>query len=503
MNKTKKTFYNTLATSAQMLVMQIISLVVSRKVLEVYGSDLNGVNAILSNVMDWILLLEGGLTLASNVALFKPFVNKDYDRCNHILSATKKKFQKIGILVLVCGIAMAVFYPLVIKTNILYIDILLMFSMMSLSTSFSVFYTRKYALLYNVSQSEYINTLVTTIVSVIGNAVIYVIAISGLDYLWIRLVYLLVTIATGLVLAFIAKRRYPFIDYSVEPDNEAIKGTKDVVFQKLTGLLRNSAPMIFISILVSSAYASVYSVYIFVYGFVRKLVLMVITATQSGIGQLIAEKEADDVYKVYRVFEFTSTFAVCWLMSVAIPMTMPFIRFYTKNVSDINYIDGLLLFFIAGDIFIQVMHVPSGTVMNMSGAFKKNKNYQIISIAIMVAAIFILSLLSGIYGLLAGIMIGDLVLAVLEVNYARKSFFKKSYWEFFRPIIVNVLICAPLMYLEMRLLPSVFAVHSFIISGVILAVVNMCGLLLANLIFERERLFSLKNRILSIFAKAR
>ena len=93
MNKTKKTFYNTLATSFQMLIMQVISLVVSRKVLEIYGSDLNGVNAILSNVMDWILLLEGGLTLASNVALFKPFVNKDYDRCNNILSATKIKFQ--------------------------------------------------------------------------------------------------------------------------------------------------------------------------------------------------------------------------------------------------------------------------------------------------------------------------------------------------------------------------------------------------------------------------
>ena len=187
MNKTKKTFYNTLATSFQMLIMQVISLVVSRKVLEIYGSDLNGVNAILSNVMDWILLLEGGLTLASNVALFKPFVNKDYDRCNNILSATKIKFQKIGMLVLVCGLGMAVFYPLFIKTDIRYLDILLMFSMMSLSTSFSVFYTRKYALLYNVSQSEYINTIVTTIVAIIGNVIIYVIASCNLNYLWIRM----------------------------------------------------------------------------------------------------------------------------------------------------------------------------------------------------------------------------------------------------------------------------------------------------------------------------
>ena len=134
--KTKRVFLNTLATCIQMIVAQIISLFISKRVLEVYGSDLNGVNAILSNAMEWILILEGGLTLASNVALFKPYVSGDYEKCNRILSATRKQFRKIGLLVFAVGIGIAAIYPFCIKSDIPKYDICIMFAMMTLSTSY-------------------------------------------------------------------------------------------------------------------------------------------------------------------------------------------------------------------------------------------------------------------------------------------------------------------------------------------------------------------------------
>lgn len=501
MNRTKKTFYNTVATTLQMVVMQIVSLVVSRKVLSVYGSDLNGVNAILSNMMEWILLLEGGLTTASNVALFKPFVKKDFKKCNGILSATKKKFRQIGMLVFVCGIALAVIYPTFINTNINRIDIFLMFTMMTLSTSFSVFYTRKYALMLNVSQSEYINTLLTTVLNIIGNAVVFVVAVLGFDYLWIRTVYLLVTIFNGLIIAYVVKRKFDFIDFSEEPEYDLIKGTKDVVFQKITGLLRSSAPLIFISVLVSAMYASVYSVYVFIYGFIRKCVLMVVNATQSGIGQLIAEKTTDEVYKVFRVFEYTSTLFVCWLMSVAIPMTMPFIRFYTRNVNDINYIDYCLLVFMVINISVQVFHVPSGIVINMSGAFKEDKNFQIASVSVMLVGVILLGMIIGFYGVLLGIAISSIVLAVLEIHYARKKILDKGYKDFFKPIILNIIFLAVPVAIEMKFLPIEFSIPMFVLSGVILFVCNGAFLIIGNIIFERDRLMSLVSRVKGVIGR--
>ena len=501
MGKTKKVIYNTVATSVQMIVAQIISLVVSRRVLEVYGSDLNGVNAILSNMMEWILLLEGGLTLASNVALFKPFVNKDYKSCNRILSATKKQFMKVGTIVLVAGIILAIVYPFFIKTEIPHWDIFLMFTMMSASTSFGVFYTRKYALLLNVSQSEYINTIITTVINIIGNAMVFIVASMRLDYLVVRVVYLLITVITGITISIVVRKRYSFIDYEEEPDFEAIKGTKDVVFQKLTGLVRSSAPLIFISILVSSTFASVYSVYIFIYGFVRKLVMMVINATQSGIGQLIAERKKEEVYNIFRVFEYASTICVCWLMSVAIPMTMPFVRFYTQNVKDVNYVDWLLLFFIASSILVQVLHIPSGIVINMSGAFKEDRNYQIYSCICMGVGILVFSQIWEIYGVLLGILVSSIVLAFFEIRHTRSVFFKKSYSDFFRPLLVCGIGISPVIYIQMQLLPKCFTVVSFVINGIILALVNGIVLVILNIIFEKERFFSLYKRVKNVLVR--
>ncbi len=501
MSKTKRAFYNVLATSIQMIVAQVISLVVSRKVLEIYGSNVNGINAILSNVMDWILLLEGGLTTATNVALFKPFVNKEYDKCSRILSATKKRFLIIGALILGVGLVLAIAYPPFIKTDVRYIDIVIMFTMMSASTAFSVGYVRKYALMFNVSQREYVNTILHTAFNILSGVCIFIAASFEVNYLYIRLIQFVVTIVNGLVIAIIIKKQYSNLNYKAEPDFESIKGTSDVVFQKLTGLLRSSAPLFFISIFVSASYASVYSVYILIYGFIRKLVLMVVTSTQSGIGQLIAEKPTDEVYKVFRIYEYTSIICVCLLMSIAIPMTMPFVRFYTQNVVDMNYVDFLLMFFIATNIFVQVLHIPSGTVINMSGKFKEDKNFQLASSGVLLICSVALNFLWGIYGILLGVLLGAVVLAVCEIVYARSKIFKVSYLEFFRPIIINLLVLIPIVLLESYLLPEKFTVLTFILYGLALALVNGTALVLINLIFEKKRFIKLFNRFKGVFKR--
>lgn len=116
--------------------------------LEIYGADYHGLNAVLSNIMMWILMLEGGLTTASTVAMYKPYMAKDYDRCNEILSASRIKYWQIGGLIFLVGVGVAFIYPFCIKTPVPYWDVCLMFCIMTLSTSFSVFFTRRFAIVY-------------------------------------------------------------------------------------------------------------------------------------------------------------------------------------------------------------------------------------------------------------------------------------------------------------------------------------------------------------------
>jgi len=118
MNRTKLSTLNALLALILTLVNGLLGIVVTRLVIGYFGSDFNGLNSTVNQIVNVLLILEGGFTLASNVALFEPVSKEDYITANGILSATKKKFNKIGVLFLVMGIAAAIVYSFLVKTQL-------------------------------------------------------------------------------------------------------------------------------------------------------------------------------------------------------------------------------------------------------------------------------------------------------------------------------------------------------------------------------------------------
>lgn len=495
MNRTKKVVLNTLVAAVQMIVNQIISLTVSIKVLEVYGSDYHGLNAILSNIMTWILMIEGGLTTASTVALYKPFMKKEYDKCNAILSASRRRFIRIGGVIMATGICVAIVYPFFIKTKIPYWDICLMFIIMSFSTSFGVFYTRKYYIMYTVTQSEYWYELVSIIVSILGSFAIYFLACGKVNYLWIRTCYLVTTVTTGIILALLIRRKFRFLDFNTEPDFASIKGTKDVVAQKMTAVIRTSAPSLFISSMAGTTAASIYAVNIYSYNFIRTVVTKILTATQSGMGQVVAEKDRDSVYAVFRIYEYTATTIVVWLMSSAIVVTIPFVYIYTRNVEGVNYINYFLWLIIPLNYSVQLLHIPSGVIINMNAKFKEDWNFQIISIIAMVISMVTFGKFMGLNGIMLGVTVGSLVLGVQEIRYTRKYIFEKEYGELLKPILIDMLVLLPLMIVEYVLIPKHITIAMFLVCGILVTLIHGTAIFTMNYFFEKERMCSLIKRM--------
>lgn len=501
MSKTKKVMYNTLTAALNMVVYQVIALVVSVKVLEVYGPDFHGLNSILSNVMTWVLLLEGGLTTATTVALYRPFVQKNYEVCNHVLSASRIQFGKIGLSVFCVGTVVAFFYPLFITSDMPYWDICLMFLIMSFSTSFGVAYTRKYAVMYSVSQHEYINQLITIGLSILSSVIVYVLAVTHAHYLWVRTVYMLATVATGVIIAIIIRRKYHFLNYREKPSFETIKGTKDVVVQKLTSVIRTSAPAIFISVFDTTVAASIYAVNMYGYNFVRSIMQNVLSATQSGIGQVIAERNREGVYQVFRSFEYALVTILMWLMTSAIAVTIPFVYIYTHGVSGVNYISYFLLFALPLNYAIQVVHLPSGVIINMYGRFKEDKQFQIMTMIVMLVAMGAFGVFLGLNGIVLGSLIGSLTLAVQEICFARKELLKTGYKELVRPILIDLMVMIPLLFVEFRVIPSHLSIFNFFVVGLSVVLIHGLVLTIVNMVFERERLKGLIQRFYGIIKK--
>lgn len=494
MSRSKKVVYNTLTAALNMVVVQVVSLVVSVKVLEVYGADFHGLNSILSNVMIWVLLLEGGLTTATTVALYKPYVQGDKDRCNSIISASRIQFERIGLLIFIIGAIIAFVYPFIINSDIPYWDICMMFLIMSFSTAFGVYYTRKYAVVYSVTQNEYIQQLVSIIISVLGSAVIYAIAISGAHYLWVRTVYMITAIVTGIAIAIIIKRRYKHLCYREKPDTDSIQGTKHVVAQKLTAVVRTSAPSIFISIFDTTVAASIYAVNMYGYNFVRSIMNNVLNSTQSGIGQVVAEKNEDGVYEVFRSFEYVMITIVIWLMGTAMAVMIPFVNIYTKNVTGVEYISYFLWIMLPLNYAIQVFHLPSGVIINMNAKFKEDKNFQISSMITMLVVMCVAGYFWGLNGIVLGATVGSIMLAIQEIHFARKYLLKHNYIDLVRPLAVDIIIMVPVVYAEYIFIPQELTIPLFFLYGFIVLLINGIILMVVNYIFEKDRMIALYNQ---------
>lgn len=501
MSRSKKVVYNTLTAVLNMVVVQVVSLVVSVKVLEVYGADFHGLNSILSNVMIWVLLLEGGLTTATTVALYKPYIHGDKDRCNNILSASRIQYERIGLLIFIVGAIIAFVYPLVINSNIPYWDICLMFLIMSFSTAFGVYYTRKYAVMYSVTQNEYVQQLVSIAISILGSVVIYVIAISGAHYLWVRTVYMITAVVTGITIAIIIRRKYKHLCYKVEPDMDSLRGTKHVVAQKLTSVVRTSAPSIFISVFDTTVAASIYAVNMYGYNFVRSIMNNVLNSTQSGIGQVVAEKNEEGIYEVFRSFEYVMITIVVWLMGTAMAVMIPFVNLYTKNVTGVEYISYFLWIMLPINYAIQVFHLPSGVIINMNAKFKEDKNFQISSMLTMLVVMCLAGYFYGLNGIVLGATVGSIMLAIQEIHFARKYLLKRNYIDLLKPLIVDIFIMVPVIYAEYIYIPRVLTIPQFFLYGFVVLLINGIILMAVNYMFERDRMAALYIRFSRILKR--
>jgi len=491
LSKTVKSILNLIASLSEVVIQQVITLVVSRKVLSVYGSEINGVNAVFTNTLVWLLLIEGGFTFASSVALFKAYSKNDINQVNSILSATKIAFNKIGLWVGFGGVILAVVAPFLIKSSLGYPMLLYMFLLMAFGTYFGLAYTRKYALMFSVKQELYFKTYISIFVSVISNLIIFFIVSPHVSYLWIRVIFAVGVIMTGVFTFIIVKYKYPEVSYNEKPDMLAIKGTKDMVFNKFVSLIRSSVPLFYIASVVGAAYSSVYAVYMIIFGFITKLSMMVINSVQNSFGQLIAEKNANDVFKKFKIFEFLVITLSLLLITISTPLTLPFIRFYTKNVHDVNYISLNYLVLFTLITFVQITHIPSGIIMLMSGEFKLSKKFQVNALIVLIIGIVVGGILAKINGILAGILLSSVVLAIQEIVFTRKKYFKIKLNDFYKLLLILGITSFMLIIIELKFIPDILTFINIVYFAIVLTIVNSLTLCLVIFIFFRVLFYEL------------
>ena len=504
MIKSKRSIYNALAALSLSLFNGFLSFIVTKLVLNAYGSDFNGMNATATQLVNMLSILEGGFTVATNVSMFKPIAENDTYAINRIMVATRNIFRLIGLVFLGIGLAGSVVYCFVVKTQLPRIDALLILFMAVLPSAFNFFYSTKYRILLQAEQKEYIISLAGISTVTIGYLVNIIVVLLRAPMLTVRFVTMISTFFQCIVIAWYCKRSYKYIDFSLQPDYQATKGTKDIFIQKITSVIYSTVPIVFISSVSSAGtkLASVYAVYNSVFALIKTFLHAVMDAPRLSFGQLIAEEKREIVFQRFLQYEFVVVFSLTAVLSTASALIMPFVRIYTFGITDINYIDPIIAILMIAITATEIIHIPSGNIINMSGNFKTGKRIQLIACPVLIISLLLGMLFFGVYGILSAVLLTAIVLAVLEIGFVHKFYFS-SIKPFFLQLLPNIALFAVLVILETSLLPTIHNYLAFAIWGAILFAFN-CGVtLIFNYYFHRANTQYILKMIIRVLKNAK
>ncbi len=443
MNKSQKSMLNASTALLNMLVTSVVGLVLGKSILNNYGSEYNGINATASQIISTIMVLEGGFTLASNIALFAPLAKNDYNSVNGILSASKRKFFVIGSIAFAIGCLISFVYPLMVSSSMPYFEFVLLMFTILLPSCFNLGFNMKHRVLLLTEQKEYIISLFSTITYALGNIIAIAAIYWGVSLVIARVIIMISLFVNYIMIALYCRYKYPFINYNAQPMFEKIKGTKSVIALKLTSIAYSTLPIIAISAIPEQGalLASVYAVYKSVVSMIKNCLSSITNAPRLGFGALFAEGRTEEAKKKFVQYEMITCIGISVVLGTTCLLLMSFIDIYTRGVNDTNYHNNLLAIMMLLTVFFETLHIPSGQMIQMSGRFRASKNIQMIACAVLLVTLVTGSLLFGLYGAVASTLMAACFLAFAEIGYTRIKIFGLGLLSFLKNTVPCAIVC--------------------------------------------------------------
>lgn len=499
--RTKYSLLNMFFSTISMITSSILSLLMTRVVLRHLGSDYNGLNGTITQFLSVLMLFESGFTLAALVKLYDPFgAQNDYE-VNRILSKAQKTLRRIGICMLLFGGIGGGIYALFIRTAIDYFIVVLLFFVSIASTAFNFGYVYKFRLLLQVSQHEYLSYIVNIVQYLFQYCGMMLIVYFSKSIVLARGYYLLTNILAGFAIGRIVRKRFPRARFDLDCSGVEITGTKDLLISKFVGILYQSLALFYMSVFVGTLQASVYVVYNSIVSIINSFLNIATSAPQNALGQIINTEKQKLKYTM-KEYEGTVMFMSVLLLSTTLALIVPFVRFYTMGVTDVAYIQPVLAIILVVISATQIIHIPSGRCIELSGSFKIVRNIQLVTFVALTVFSAIGIYIYDLIGLLLAQLITNLVLAGMEIGYAHIKIVEGSVKDFFQLLIPHILLAVVLSWCEFKILFSVqLNILTFAILGVAVFSINTVIILVFEYVFFREILDQVAGRLKKIWSR--
>lgn len=502
LTRTRKFFINVFFSALLSVVSMLAGFIVPKIMLVYYGSSINGLVSSVTQFINYFSVVEAGLSAASVFALYKPLANKNKKEINEVVSTTKHFYYKSGLIFLLLVTILAVFYPLIVSTDVMNkFQIIALVFIIGASGILDFFTLAKYRTLLTADQRLYVISIASIIGIVINTLIILLFSVLGMDIIIVRFFALFSVLTRSIILILYVKKQYKDLNFNLKPKKDLLKKRWDALYLQILGSFQNGSPYIILTIFSDLISVSIYTIYNMIMMGVNNLLSIFISGLSSSFGEIIAKKEDKTLRESYNLFEYVYYNLLTISYSLTYVLIIPFIRLFTKGITDANYIlpTTALLFVLNGLLYN--LKTPQGMLIHSSGMYKETKVQTTIQALIILIFGVLLTPKYGINGILFASILSNIYRTIDLIYFVPKYITKTNRITTILRIIKVFILGASIYFIGNYFMFNTNTYFDWLIYAIISMMFSIIIILLFDFVLENNMLKSAYKKILLIFRR--
>ena len=420
----------------------MISFIARAIIINKVGLDFSGIKSLFNSIIQMLNLLDFGLNETLIYSLYKPIAEDDERTIRKIISISKVAYSLFGLLILVAGLCMTPFLPIIIK-NINYINLncYLIYALVLLDLVASYFFGAYKSIILKGYQRydvlNYANTFISLLFNIFGIAVLL---LTHNIYIYLFLSIAFTVMNNMFISRYVGKRYSNYLvneirDFSILDDYKKV--TFGLCIRKICEFTKTSLDNIYISLFMNVAFIAIYNNYLIIFNGITSLLNLVSGSLLAGIGNRIQTESIEKNHlELMRINSIYMTFSA-WASSFLLCMSQPFIEiFFGKGC----LLELPSLFLLVISFYIQKSGNIQWVYTEANGLFWENKlRYVLESIMHLVTGLLFIKK----YGINGSILANCLCVFVFGCIYSPwilyKYYFNKGAKEYFNLLFYDLI----------------------------------------------------------------
>ena len=499
--RSKKALYNIGTNLLVQLIVILYGFIVPKIIIQLYGSNVNGLVLSITQFLGYITLLESGIGPVIKSTLYKPIAQKNQKDIANILRASEKFFRTIAAIFLVYLIILAFLYPFLVSNSFDYFFAFSLVIIISISTFAEYFFGMTYKLYLQAEQKNYVISLIQLFTYIACILVIIVLVHFSVSIQMLKLVSGLIFIARPICQNLYVKRKYN-INLKEADVNYKLKNKWDGLAQHIASVIHNNTDITVLTLFGNLIYVSIYSVYNMVLKGIKSLIQAFTGGIDSSFGDMLAKKEYENLNKKFNVYEVLYYNVITVFYTCTLILILPFIKVYAFGITDANYIRPLFAFLIVMSEFTWALRCPYSSLTLAAGHFKQTQRGAWIEAFLNIIISVALVIKFGLVGVAVGTLVAMIYRTCEYIYYANKNILKRNVQNSIKKIL-SVGIETAIIICISKLITSNF-VNSYvtwIIYALIIFLISIAIVLLFDIIFYRKEIVNFKNILKQVLGK--